>query len=128
MKVTTILEKLNEYSGAIGIALTLLSGLWALLKLTEYLKDKKFQNYHRLIGELVDETSNPDRVIKLDRQIAIIFELRNYSTYYPVTGRILADLREPWKNQQRAVSEIDLTLDFISKNCFVRSYMRALKK
>jgi len=121
-------EQLNSYSGAIGILITLATGFWALLKLREYLKDKRFRTYHELIDWLVNETSNPDRVIKLDRQIAIIFELRNFTGYYPVTKRILIDLKELWNTQPRATKEIDLTLDFISQNCMIRIYRKLFKK
>jgi len=77
---------------------------------------------------MVNETRNPDRVIKLDRQIAIIFELRNYTNYYPVTHRILTDLKVTWKDQPRIIKEIDLTLDFISKEWFTRIYRKLFKK
>lgn len=122
------LVQLNNYSGAIGVIITLATGFWALLKLREYLKDKRFKTYHELIDELVNETRNPDRVIKLDRQIAIIFELRNFTNYYPVTRRILAGLRELWANQVRVIKEIDLTLDFIAQNWFIRTYRKWLNK
>ncbi|TAK57000.1 hypothetical protein EPO17_03155 [Patescibacteria group bacterium] len=122
-----LIEQLNNYSGAIGIIITFISGIWALLKLREYLKDKRFKTYHELIDEMVNETRNPDRVIKLDRQVAIIFELRNFTSYYPVTRRILTDLKIAWENQPRAITEIDLTLDFISRNWFIRMYRKLLK-
>lgn len=121
-------EKLNDYSGGIAILITLATGFWAILKLREYLKDRRFRTYHELIDEMVNETRNPDRIIKLDRQIAIIFELRNYASYYPVTTRILIDLKELWKDQPRAIREIDLTLDFISHNWFIRTARRLLKR
>ena len=123
-----IFEQLNNYSGAIAVLLTAITGFWALLKLREYLKDKRFTTYHQLIDDLVNETKNPEKIIKLDRQIAIIFELRNYSSYYPVTKRILMDLKELWAEQPRAIKEIDFTLDFISKNCVIRTYRKLLKK
>ena len=118
---------LNDNSGAIGVLIAFATGFWALIKLREYLKDKRFKTYHEQIDELVNETRNPDRIIKLDRQIAIVFELRNFTNYYPVPRRILIGLKEQWKNQPnttRAIEEIDLTLDFISKNWLVRTYRR----
>ncbi len=44
-------------------------------------KDKRFLNYHRLIDELI---GGPNKTPMLDRQIAIIYELRNFKDYYPV--------------------------------------------
>lgn len=122
-----IFDILNTYSGTVTIILTVFGGVWAIFKFREYLKDKRFKTYHELIDELVNETRNPDRVIKLDRQIVIIFELKNFSSYFPVTKRILTDLKDQWKNQPRAIKEIDITLDFISKNWFARIYRKLFK-
>ena len=47
-------------------------------------KDKRFETYHKLIDEFAEGN-------KLDRQIAIVFELRRFPEYYPVTKRILLD-------------------------------------
>ena len=73
-----LFEKSNDYSGGVAILISLATGFWAILKLREYLKDRRFRTYHELIDEMVNETRNPDRIIKLHRQIAIILELRNY--------------------------------------------------
>ncbi len=122
-----MLDFLNNYSGVVTIILTVIAGFWAVLKFREYLKDKRFKTYHELIDELVNEQLQPDRTIKLDRQIAIIFELRNFPSYYPVTTRILTDLKDEWKEQPRAIREIGITLDFISKNWLKRAWRRLLK-
>lgn len=78
-------------------------------------KDKRFKNYHKLIEELVS-LEKP----KLHRQVAVVYELRNYSEYFEVTKRILAGLRKEWSksnmNINELIEEIDLTLDFIEKN------------
>lgn len=78
-------------------------------------KDKRFKNYHKLIEELVS-LEKP----KLHRQVAVVYELRNYSEYFEVTKRILAGLRKEWyksnTNVDELIKEIDLTLDFIEKN------------
>jgi len=108
------------------VVIAVIAGFWAALKFREYLKDKRFKTYHELIDDLVNEQRQPDRTIKLDRQIAIIFELRNFPSYYSVTKRILADLKnqEGWKNSKRIVKEIELTLDFISRNRLMRIWQR----
>ena len=76
-------------------------------------KDKRFTNYHKLIDQLVDNQP------KLDKQIAIVFELRNYPEYFEITRRILVGIRSDWLPQsnevKRAINEIDLTLNFIDK-------------
>lgn len=122
-----MLDLINTYSSVVTIILTIVAGFWAVLKFREYLKDKRFKTYHELIDELVNEQRQPDRAIKLDRQIAIIFELRNFPGYYPVTKRILADLKDLWGEQPRAIKEIELTLDFISRNWLARMWGRIRK-
>lgn len=57
----------------------------------------------------------------LDRQIGIIFELRNYPEYFEVTKRILFDLRSKWANDsanERIIREIKYT------EFYMETYMR----
>jgi len=121
-----IINFLNEYYPAISVLSLIGGGLFAFFKFREYLKDKRFKTYHELIDELINEQRNPDRVIKLDRQIAIVFELRNFSNYYPLSIRILSDLKDTWDNP-RIIKEIDLSLNFMKSNYFSRILLR-LKK
>lgn len=77
-------------------------------------EDKRFNNYHRLIKEMV-QGGGPGETY-LDRQIAVVFELRNYKEYYPVTERILLGLCQTWANcDVRILNEINLTLAFIAR-------------
>ena len=92
-KLTSILNFIKEYPGFSTTISILIGGAWPIIKFREYLKDKRFNNYHLLIKDLVDEQDRPDRYIKIDRQIAIIYELRNYPSYYPVSQRILTGLK-----------------------------------
>lgn len=82
-------------------------------------EDKRFENYHQLIDELVGGQGNH----MIDRQIAIIYELRYFKKYRPVTKRILTGLKSTWSNSNntavtRVVSEIDLTLKYLDKGFF----------
>lgn len=114
--ITTALNYLNVYVGAITAVSAIVAGLWAVIKFRQFLKDKRFDTYHTLIQELVDEQLHPDRKIKLDRQIAIVYELRNFPAYYPVSSRILRGLKETtWEGSDaRVLEEIDLTLSYIT--------------
>lgn len=97
----------------------------ALLPLYKYLqekrieeKDKRFRNYHKLIDDLL---GGAGKNLMLDRQIAIVFELRNYKEYYPVTLRILKGLTENWVkisdyNIGRLRDEIKLTEQHITSS------------
>jgi hypothetical protein len=57
--------------------------------------------------------------MKLDRQIAVVFELRNFKEYFPVTLRILKGLRNDWQDygpeskRNRLLQEIDESIKFI---------------
>lgn len=73
---------------------------------------KEFEIYHKLLKDLVQpEVENGS--VYLDRQVAIIFELKNFKRYYPISGKILKELRKTWINNNRLVEEIDLTLEHI---------------
>lgn len=76
---------------------------------------RQFAIYHGVIQSLV-ETG-----IFIDRQIASVYELRRYPSYYPVTYRILKRLRVNWGAPgvnvfTDLVEEMRLTMDFIEKS------------
>lgn len=76
------------------------------------MKQKRFENYHQLIHELVHGRL-PDEAPRLDSQIACIYELRNFKTYKEVSIRILEGLKESWSKvpaYPRLEKEINLTL------------------
>jgi predicted negative regulator of RcsB-dependent stress response len=77
---------------------------------------KEFEIYHKLIKELVQ----PDEknVMFVDRQTAIIYELRNFKRYYSFSYRTLCGLREKWNRPDqfpRLIEELDLTIKFLEK-------------
>lgn len=76
-------------------------------------KDKRFQTYHQLIADLANPPGG-----KLDRQIATVFELRNFPNYFELTKRIMTDLTTQWENDpdnKRLITELNLTLSYIEK-------------
>lgn len=78
---------------------------------------KRFENYHRLIGELVGGVRS-NQHMKLDSQIAVIFELRNFLEYGEVTTRILTALNEEWRDsgKPRLQDEMQRTIAALSPN------------
>lgn len=78
---------------------------------------KEFEVFHKLIKELV-EPSCEHNLKYLNRQIAIIFELRNYKRYYPVSLRILKGLKESWSKPEfkRLIDEIDISIKHIEQS------------
>jgi len=82
------------------------------------LKQKRFKNYHNLINELVGAVKGEE--LKLDSQIAKIYELRNYREYREVSIRILEGLKRKWKNEnkddiKRLLDEIAISLPKLKK-------------
>jgi len=118
---------LNDYSDGLTVISLIIVGLWALIKFNEQIKDKRFQTYHKLIDELVNEQLQADRKIKLDRQIAIVYELRNFPKYFDVSKRILEGLQDEWKETNpRIIKEIELSLVYMKSNWFVRLFKKII--
>jgi hypothetical protein len=113
---------------SIGIILAYISILQPIMSYSnaqkKLNKDNRFQNYHILIDHFAGANGNA----KLDRQIAIVYELRRYPEYFPVTKRIFTD----WNTtiladqnhlvNQRLKAEIDITLEYIDSNWFNRKF------
>ena len=109
-----------EFLFFIAIAITGSTLLWQIVqfflnKNTEA-KSRQFEVYHQLIKELV-EGSGTD--VFVDRQCAVVFELRRFKHYRELTTRILEGLRQDWKDSPRfhprLKNEINLTLDYLKK-------------
>ncbi len=119
--IILILAFIERYSISLTFITVLITGFWGFIKFRVYINDQRFNTYHRIIKELVDE-SDPKR----DRQSALIYELRNFPSYYEFTVRILKDIRASWFNEERKndpiIREIDLTLKYIeNKKCYFNS-------
>jgi hypothetical protein len=81
-------------------------------------REREFQAFHKLVKELVSPDSS-DKVMWLDRQAAVAFELRHFPLYYEFTERMLVSLRKKWANdpiEARVIEEIDHTLKHIQQN------------
>ena len=81
------------------------------------LQQKRFENYHSLVSDLV-EGRNGQQVPRLDSQIAVVYELRNYREYREVSIRILEGVKTFWSDKPktaRLIEEIDYTLERLRK-------------
>jgi len=115
---------LSENKDQLTIILAAIPIIWAAIQYLwakkQEIKHRQFETYHNLIKSLV-QRENPDQPMMLDRQIAIIFELRNYKSYYPVSLRILIGLKETWKDygpddkRPRLQEELDESISYIQK-------------
>ncbi len=129
-KVAIIISYVNDHISAISLFFVIIGGIFAWIKFREYVKDKRFITYHKLVDQLVDKDSHQSKNLMLDRQIAIIYELRNFPRYYEVTQRILEGLisEEPWRSgNQRLIKEVNLTLDYIKSNKLTRIFKKITK-
>ena len=77
-------------------------------------REREFQSFHRLVKELVSPDS-AEGVMWVDRQAAVIYELRHFPRYYEFTERMLVGLKNKWVTDPdfkspRLIEEIDLTL------------------
>ena len=79
--------------------------------------ERQFEAYHKLIKELVSPDSDSG-VMWIQRQAAVIFELRHFPRYYEFTERLLQGLKEKWEadpdfHWPLLLKEIELTLTHI---------------
>jgi hypothetical protein len=88
--------------------------------------ERQFQAFHEIVKKVVSPESN-DGLFYIDRQAAVVFELRHFSRYYDFTERLLQRLRKKWANEPPShvdppprvsvlLEEIDLTLAYIKKH------------
>ena len=114
--ITDAISFLNTQGAGLGVLGAAVAFIWSVWQFFDVrrrdFQNRDFDNYHRLIKELVQ----PDKEVGifLDRQVAIIFELRHFKRYREVTARILRGLKEQWGSDpaknKRLLAEIDLTL------------------
>lgn len=102
----------------LGFLVSLATAWWAVWKYFDQrkneLNDRRFNSFHRLIKELVQAT---DGALSLDRQMAVIFELRNFPAYKDLITRILKNFLEAIKNHDKSgilTNEINETLTYFA--------------
>jgi len=83
----------------ISVVTGLCTAIWAVWQYLDTRKReqklKEFEIYHKLIKELVqaEETQSGKEKIFIDRQSAIVYELRHFKRYYPLSYRTLISLK-----------------------------------
>lgn len=110
---------LNTNAGVISLILAVVltigplifSALRYINLRADELRFKKFEIYHRLIRQLVEPEPGSDAVY-IDRQIATIYELRNFPEYYEVSVRILRGLKESWAGSPLALPRLLEEIDY----------------
>lgn len=114
-ELAEFLSAINKYGGSFGAVIAFGWAVWQFFDVRRRdFRNREFEVYHRLIKELVQPEKEAG--IFLDRQIAIVFELRHFDRYHELSTRLLAGLREQWgqgsdvAKYRRLLEEIDLTL------------------
>jgi len=79
--------------------------------------EQQFLAFHQLVERLVSRDRD-DQPMYIDRQAAVVFELRHFPRYYDFTERMLVRLKSDWKTNSNpltsvTIEEIDLTLNYI---------------
>jgi hypothetical protein len=104
---------------SVSVCVASLSFVWGIYQHFDVKKreqdSKEFDNYHKLIKELVQPDENG---LYIDRQCAILFELRNFKRYYPFSYRTLVALKKKWDVPDqfpRLIEELNLTICFLEK-------------
>lgn len=110
-------------TAALGIFGAAVAFIWSVIQFVLVrMRDEKhreFEIYHRLIKELV--SPDPEsKSIWIDRQAAVIFELRRFKRYHEFTLRTLLGLQKKWSNDPeftfpRLLEELDLTIEYIRR-------------
>lgn len=117
----TLFEIVRTYGtqlSAIGAAIAFVFGLYKFqVERQTALFWKEFEVYHKLVKELVEPPS-ANAALYIDRQAAIIYEMRNFKRYYyPYTLRMLEGLNQKWSavpdQFPRLLDELQLTIEHI---------------
>jgi len=100
-----ILNFIELHSISLAIVISLIGGLfkfWQYIDIKRNeLKQKRFENYHKLIERLAAPLNSGNNTF-LDVQKAAVFELRNYPEYKKVTEDIL----ENWIKRDTQLNDL----------------------
>ncbi|MGE8466505.1 hypothetical protein D3C81_664140 [compost metagenome] len=121
---------------ALGVAGSALYRFISIKRAEE--RARRFASYHELVEALNGNGAGGAPFI--DRQIAVVYEMRNFPEYYPVTLRLLRRSLERWRklkldstyslityssqeSQNTLADEARLTIRYIERKQAERSYL-----
>lgn len=111
-----LLTKYGTAFSAIGAAIAFVWSVFQFFSVrAREARAREFETFHRLIKELVEPQSE-GASLYIDRQCAVLFELRFFPRYYPFTLRTLLALKRKWQEtaaHPRILEELDITIRFI---------------
>jgi hypothetical protein len=114
------LELLTKYGTAFSAIGAAVAFVWSVFQFfsarAREARAREFETFHRLIKELVEPPSE-GASLYIDRQCAILFELRFFPRYFPFTLRTLLALQQTWQKTAaqypRLQEELNITIRFI---------------
>src|SRR2546427_7256901 len=128
---------LNTNAGALSLLLAvvltmgpLVFSAWRYLSLrADELRFRRFEIYHNLIRQLVAPEPGYQTPY-LDRQIAAIYELRNFPEYYELSIRLLRGLKQTWANNPhpRLLEEVDHSMVYMNQKMKPRNRIELSNK
>lgn len=110
---------INNVTILVGL-ITLIWSIWKYFDTKKRAQDlQEFENYHRLIKELVQPENGVEGEMYVDRQTSIMFELRHFKRYYPISLRTMIGLRNKWEKVPeqfpRLLEEAELTIKYLER-------------
>lgn len=119
--MTEVFTKINV-TVLIGVIGGIITFGWSIIQYLDTRKReqniKEFEHFHKLLKELVQPEDDKGTMF-VDRQTAIIFELRHFKRYYSYSLRTLKGLQKKWErvpNQfPRLLEETQLTIEFLER-------------
>ncbi|WP_434771230.1 hypothetical protein [Pseudomonas entomophila] len=121
-------EWLVENNGVLALIVAVLVAMSALIQFFLIKRSeehaRQFANYHKLLEDL-NELKNPDGTTSgqyLDRQMAIVYELRNLRKYHAISIRILERCLGTWQDYgvssgyAPVISEAKRTIAYIKRS------------
>jgi len=122
--VRQLLVLLSSNAAALSILGAAIAFMWStaqqIFQRRAEADERQFQAFHKIVEKVV----SPERtegLVYIDRQAAVVFELRHFPRYYDFTERLLKRLKEKWTAEPAPhssvlIAEIDLTLRHIQRN------------
>ena len=126
---------LHSHSAGATVLLTLIAGVYKFWQFIDIKKDeerqKRYEIYHDFIKNL-NQSDTPGENIKLYRQVAVTYELRNYPQYFDVSKRILQGWIDSANEKQKKefsklYDEMELSIGFMNKSFLSRLWNKFSK-
>lgn len=104
--------------GILGAAVAFIVATWQQVSQRKA-EQRQFQAFHHIVEQIVSPLPS-DGLFYVDRQAAVIFELRHFPRYFDFAQRMRLSLKRKWTNEPpphahvgMLIEEIDLTLNYI---------------